>query len=283
MFNNKTFVLLPVHNNIIITKIFIKQLNVQTLQDFTLILIDDGSTDGTGDLVKSIIPDLEIIKGSGNWWWGGSLHQAYKWLLDNKINPDNNLLIINNDAEIESNFLEKGINILNENKNSLVCAQSYDSKTNKLHDKGVHADWRKLLFNQAESIREINCLSTRGLFMRVGDFLKIGGFHPLILPHYLSDYEFTIRAHRKGYNLITDPGLRLWNDQSISGIREYNDKSHISLFKKIFSKKAVSNPIYWSTFIILACPWRWKLLNLIRVWLKVLKFAIEFYKKKIIY
>lgn len=62
---------------------------------------------------------------------------------------------------------------------------------------GVYADLKKLTFRQAKTKDEINCLSTRGLFLRVKDFKKIGGFYPKLLPHYLSDYEFTIRAYKK--------------------------------------------------------------------------------------
>ena len=115
--------------------------------------------------------------------------------------------------------------------------------------------------------KDNDCLSTRGLFLYVKDFKKIGGFYPKLLPHYLSDYEFTIRAKRKGYNLIVNRELKLFVDESQTGYHDVLfEKSYINFIKKYFSKKNPSNPLTWTAFIILAAPLKWKIPILIRVW-----------------
>ena len=78
------YVILPVHNRKKITESFIQNLVEQTYKDFKLILVDDGSQDGTSEMVLSYISSSVVISGKGDWWWGGSLQQAYKWI---KINP----------------------------------------------------------------------------------------------------------------------------------------------------------------------------------------------------
>ena len=49
------YILLPVHNRVEITTRFCECLLLQSYANYKLILIDDGSTDGTADVVKSIV------------------------------------------------------------------------------------------------------------------------------------------------------------------------------------------------------------------------------------
>ncbi|WP_223209857.1 glycosyltransferase [Picosynechococcus sp. NKBG042902] len=79
------YILLPVHNRYSITQHFIRHLQRQTFQDYHLVLLDDGSTDGTATMVEASIPNLTIIQGTGDWWWAGSLHQGYLWLKNKNL------------------------------------------------------------------------------------------------------------------------------------------------------------------------------------------------------
>jgi GT2 family glycosyltransferase len=121
--------------------------------------------------------------------------------------------------------------------------------------------------------------------MRTADFLALEGFHPRLLPHYASDYEFTIRARRKGLKLVCDPRLSLLVDESTSGYHriEETEKSFFRMLKKkFFSVKTPANPFYWTAFILLACPWRWKLLNILRIWFGTMKSIAYLCKLRIV-
>lgn len=260
------FILLPVHNRREITRRFAECLMAQTHRNYHLLLIDDGSTDGTAEMVKGMIPNLTVLRGRGEWWWAGSLQKGYEWLKERKVVLSDCVLMINDDTEFKPDFLEKGLGILHKHERTLLLAQSYDRRTLEFIDAGRHVDWRRLRFNPAMSLEEINCLSTRGLFLRVSDLMETGGFHPRILPHYLSDYEFTIRAHKKGMKLLTDPALKIWLDSEATGYHELEENSIIGLMKKYFSRKSAMNPLAWTVFIALVCPWRWKLIHWIGVW-----------------
>lgn len=266
----KIYILLPVHNRREITRRFVECLKEQTYQNYHLVLIDDGSTDETEELVLGLIKSVTVIKGQGDWWWAGSLQQGYRWLKSEKIPLSDMVLIINDDTEFDTDFLENGIALLKKQEKTLLLAQCYNKQTQQLINAGVHVDWRKLMFKQAVIPEQINCLSTRGLFLRVSDFFEIGGFYPRLLPHYLSDYEFTIRAQRRGMKLITDPLLRLRLDEDATGYHQFQDEPFIDFLKKYFSKKSAANPLYWTAFIALASPWRWKFSNLLRVWIEAI-------------
>lgn len=261
------YILLPVHNRCEITRRFIECLKVQTYRNFHLVLIDDGSSDGTAEMVTESISALTVIRGKGNWWWAGSLQQGYLWLKKQNIPASDLVLIINDDTEFEPNFIEQGIKLVRQRTRTLLLAWSYSRQTGRLMDSGVHVDWRKLSYEQAGNPARINCLSTRGLFLRIVDFFEIGGFYPWLLPHYGSDYEFTMRAHRKGMTLLSDPAVKLRLDEETTGYHEMSSDSFFERLPKIFSKRSAINPLYGTMYIILTSPWFWIPYNILRVWL----------------
>lgn len=260
------YILLPVHNRREITRRFVASLKAQTYRHFHLVLIDDGSSDATAEMVRQNIAPLTVITGSGAWWWAGSLQQGYLWLKERQLPGSDLVLIINDDTEFEPDFLEGAAALLRHRDRTMLLAWCYCREDGRLLDSGVHVDWSRLSFQQAAAPEEINCLSTRGLFMRISDFLATGGFRPAVLPHYTSDYEFTIRAGRRGMQLISDAACRLTVDQSTTGCQLVADSPARSL-ANLFSNRSAWNPLMWTAFIALSCPWRYKLVNLCRVWI----------------
>ena len=259
-------IILPVHNRRAITEAFVDCLLQQTEQSYHLILIDDGSTDGTAEMVRARIRRLSVISGNGNWWWAGSLQRGVNWLNDNVSDVNMVVLIVNDDVRFTADFLQTAVQLLDENPATLVLAQFQDVNTRQPIPTGVEVDFSRLTITEVTASEKVNCLSTRGLFMRWGDMKKIGNFHPCLLPHYLSDYEFTIRAHRKGMKLLTSPDLMLIPNPAATGFRNFEAIGFRRFYRQFFSKKSVGNPIYWTSFIILACPLRWIPINLYRVW-----------------
>ena len=261
------YIILPVHDRIKNTKTFIDHLLEQSYSNFHLILVDDGSTDGTSKYVSSILGSrVTILKGKGNWWWGGSLHQGYLWIKKNAIISANDfVLIMNNDTAFEPNFLNTGISLIQKESRALLTACGYNIETKQLIDKGTHINWDNFQFTAVENEAEINCLSTRGLIMSTSSFMEIGGFHPILLPHYLSDYEFTIRAHQKGFTLFTHPNFKLFVDESTTGLSAPEAGTFFQRLKSVLSKRYKANPIYHISFILLVSPNKYKNIKMIIV------------------
>lgn len=40
-------------------------------------MVDDGSKDGTGDAVRAMFPQVQVIQGDGNLFWGGGMRAAF--------------------------------------------------------------------------------------------------------------------------------------------------------------------------------------------------------------
>ncbi|HEY4372685.1 MAG TPA: glycosyltransferase [Burkholderiales bacterium] len=259
-------VVLPVHNRKVITLGFVRCLLAQTYAHHRLLLVDDGSTDGTAQAVRELLPTTAVLHGAGDWWWAGALQQAYLHLKTARLPPGDLVLICNDDTSFDPAFLGNAVAVMQGQRNCMLLAQLYDDSHNGFIESGVHVDWRHLTFTGVADPARINCFATRGLFQRVDDYLSLGGFHPRLLPHYASDYEYTIRAHRRGRRLLTDPAVRLAVNQSATGVRKLTEISLRRHLRTVFSKRYVANPWYQSMFILLACPPRWKLVNLYRTW-----------------
>ena len=267
--SEKIYILLPVHNRCAITRRFIESLILQDYTNYHLVLIDDGSTDGTEQMVRSYLNDLTVIKGKGDWWWAGALQQGYLWLKRQGVSVDDVVLIMNDDTEIGPDYLATGLEILRTNPHTLLVTRCYDRQTGKLVDPGTyHMDFAKRAFRTVDGDGEINCSSTRGLFLNVTDFFAIGGFYPILLPHYLSDIEYTYRAHKKRRKLISDKRLIMLLDDEATGFHEhkYDIVPKLLILRQFFSKKSSENPIYWTNFILIACPWKYKAKNIINIW-----------------
>lgn len=271
MIPKKIYILLPVHNRKEITRGFVECLKAQTFSDYHLVLIDDGSTDGTAEMVQEYVPSTTVLRGSGNWWWAGSLQRGLDWLKVQQVSDDTLVLFINDDVSFARDYLECAICIMADKKGVLVLSRHKSTENGEIIESGVSADLRKLAFNIAASASQVNCLSTRGLFIHWMDVQEIGGFHPKLLPHYLSDYEYTIRAHKKGFKCETSAELLIEANSATTGYHIINDKNFRVFVKKYFSVKSVSNPIYFSSFVLLTCNPSLALIHILRMWVRVLR------------
>ena len=260
------YILLPVHNRRQITESFIRNLAAQTCTDFHLVLIDDGSTDGTSEMVLSILPKATILKGDGSWWWGGSLDRGVRWLRRAKVPEDALILFINDDVTVAPDYLERAISVMRERPRSFVLSRLRVSGERKPTETGTVVDLKRLHFSVSGDPKKINCLATQGLFAWWRSVREVGGFHPKLLPHYLSDYEYTMRAHRKGFVCETSPDLLIDLNRESTGFHEIENRSFLPFLRKFFSLKSPANPIYFTTFACMVLPATSVVPVVLRIW-----------------
>lgn len=67
-------------------------------------LTDDGSTDGTGDEVKKLFPDIHLLKGDGTLYWSGGMINSWQ---EAKKNDYDAYLLLNDDTKISLNLFDE--------------------------------------------------------------------------------------------------------------------------------------------------------------------------------
>ena len=91
--------------------------------------------------------------------------------------------------------------------------------------------------------------------MKVSQMMEIGDMIPKWLPHYYSDYEYVVRAHRKGYRIVCPEDLCLSMNEKTTGLHHSDSLTIRAYFKKAFSIRSAINPWTAIKFIWVACPW----------------------------
>jgi GT2 family glycosyltransferase len=76
-------VLVTAHNRRELTVRALQSLKVAgDVFEFTIVVLDDASTDGTADAVRAAWPGATILTGDGNAFWNGGMHQAWSHALN---------------------------------------------------------------------------------------------------------------------------------------------------------------------------------------------------------
>ena len=97
------YVVMPVHNRRALTERCLAALAEQTVRGFGVIVVDDGSTDGTAEMVASHFPEVEVMKRDGSLWWSGSVNLGVKHALSKGACA---VLLVNDDTTPAPDFVE---------------------------------------------------------------------------------------------------------------------------------------------------------------------------------
>lgn len=191
----------------------LKCLEALYLQDlsFDVYLTDDGSSDGTSEAVKAYYPEVNILQGNGNLFWGGGTRHSfaearkadydyYIWLNDDTLlKPDAISVLLSTHDELT----------LKKKSNSIVAGSMQDPVTGMISYGGkVQNSWRPLKFKllkptektqECETINGNLVLIPRSVARLVGNIDKA-------FPHGLGDLDYGLRARKLGCSVWIAPG-----------------------------------------------------------------------------
>src|SRR3989339_1274263 len=97
------FIVIPVHNRKDTTLECLQYLHRQTYREYKIIIVDDGSTDGTATAIQDTYPDTTILTGNGQLWWTGAMHKGIQDVLTMAAETDY-VLSLNDDVIVEPNY-----------------------------------------------------------------------------------------------------------------------------------------------------------------------------------
>ncbi|MEM7511611.1 MAG: glycosyltransferase family 2 protein [Bacteroidota bacterium] len=256
------YIVIPVFNRKEFTRKCLYSLQEQTFTDFKIIIVDDGSTDGTDKMLEEEFPEVIRLETSGNLFWTASTNVGVEYAL--KQNPSV-IMTLNNDVVAEPDFMEKMVYWSKREPNSLLGAFDVDYDTKKPFFGGEITDWKwataiQLLEVLPEEdwngIHEVTHYPARGLWIPVEVFKKIGLFEERKLPHYYADFDFTYRAARKGYKIYCnyDAVLYTFPDESGNHQIRKNKKTFQNFYKHLFDIKGGGNLRNFTIITLRHCP-----------------------------
>lgn len=255
------YVLIPVFNRIELTKRILQSLQVQTGVNLKIIVIDDGSTDGTGEVLKNF-QNIEVLKGNGDLWWAGAINLGLRHI-QKSVSKDDFFLFINNDVEVDEDFVSSLISVSNALGGAAVGSVIKDKASGEITSIGAVGDLKKFeiydLLNDLkkkgvkvfEDFYPVRFLSGRGVLYPASCLIKGRiSMRPFLLPHYHADYEFSEQVKRLGIPLIVSTKSNLYSTDGYGNERRFD-----SIVTKYFSKQSIHNPVYRLNFYLLVGTW----------------------------
>lgn len=267
------FAVMPVFNRLALTRRMLECLRAQQVSDtLEIIVVDDGSTDGTGEFLQ-LQDDVTVVNGDGNLWWGGAVQVALDEIF-NRASGTDWVALVNDDTEIAPDFMQALVQAATDNPKSAVGSILRDlAVPHKLLSIGPVIDGWRLLTNDrlAELPADITApvavgaLSGRGVLYPVAALRAAGGMRCRRLPHYLADYEVSLRVRRAGWNLLVAPAAAVYSHNDFGNMRPVK-----TLSERFFS---VRSPFYLPALVSfwwLASSWPQRLTLPVRAMLFLL-------------
>jgi GT2 family glycosyltransferase len=264
-------VIIPVHNSLAYTKDAIRLLKsaLQWVKEpswkFHVVVVDDGSGDGTSAWIKEHHPDIHLLQGDGKLWWSGAINKGMEFSTG-ELEADY-ILWWNNDIYPADDYFLNLTSIIGNATEPMVYGSkifmaerpdriwSYGGVFSRVWGHSKMPDTNKPDGPEYDSARKVDWLPGMGTLLPAEVIRKTGWLNAADFPQYHSDIDYTYRAKLLGYPIEVRPELHIWNHTFHSGRSHENklgrliptlrDIKSIHNFKKewLLYRKYARNPI----------------------------------------
>lgn len=174
-------------------------------------LTDDGSTDGTGDLVARQFPEVRILAGSGDLFWAGGTALALRAAASGTEKPDY-YLWLNDDVILEPSALLVMLRTASAREDRAVVVGAVKEPELGTVSYGAFVSvsrWNPLrlrLLEPSDSPRLADTMNGNVVLVPRIVAESLGNLD-LRFPHNGADMDYAYRARRAGYAVVLAPGI----------------------------------------------------------------------------
>jgi GT2 family glycosyltransferase len=247
----KIWICIPVFNRIGFTLQCLATLNAQTFRNFTVVICDHGSTDGTTARIKQEFPETVVINADSSLWWTGAMNRCVHYVLQHARDQDY-LLTLNNDTELPPDYLAEFAFHAGRYPHTLLTSVVHDIMTDKPLSAGYRQNWltaqiEALSFEKHHlpddnDVVAVTHASGRGTLFPVDAFRQLGLYDERRLPHYGADYDFSHKARRAGFPIYACRRCRVFSHIAATGMTFIRDRLSVKSFVNYFtSMKSPAN------------------------------------------
>ncbi|MFP4123916.1 MAG: glycosyltransferase family 2 protein [Coleofasciculus sp.] len=291
-------IVIPVRNRKDYTNTILSQIHQQIVPKnenaIWIVVVDDGSTDGTQDLIRTKFPQVHLIQGDGSLWWTGAIVRGMQYAID-RLATDY-FVWLNDDISIPEDFMIK----LEETCNSPV---SKSAVIGGIVCDTIYPNWivfsgmvnkqliRSFDYFANQEIIKVDTLNGNIAIIPRTIVDKIGLPDAERFRHYGGDFEFVYRVRKAGFKVLLSSRLKAKTDYQIGDFIRYMPAWMQWYFQRNLSqRKAIlkgftnlkSHHNIWHMVNINYCGYesipQWK--YIVYYWRQILKiFVINFWSR----
>lgn len=205
--------LLTVHNRREVTRRCLDQLHAMSTDTVRLsvVVVDDGSSDGTSEMIRRYFPTVHLVLGSGDLYWGGGMRMAEALALE--FEPDY-LLWVNDDTDLYADAIQRVMGVaLAADSPVVVCGALHGASHSATTYSGAIARRRWHISFDLIPVDPSSECATRvdtcnGNFVLIPKVIldRVGGIDPHFTHHW-GDFDFGLRVTKSGYQILLAPGF----------------------------------------------------------------------------
>ena len=215
----KVVLVIPVYNRRETTLQGLRSLSRidHTGLDVRVIVVDDGSKDGTSEAIREHFPEVELVQGDGTLHYAGGTNRGIEAAL--KHSPDF-IVTMNDDSIFHKHFLQRLVATARENERSIVGALlllwdephkvfQVGQRWNTLYG-GWHLPERLTAFTMPKSTFEVECIVGNCVLFPVEAIKECGFMDEEKFPHGWGDAQYLARMRKAGWRLLVEPRALVW-------------------------------------------------------------------------
>lgn len=200
-----TYIVIPVHNRRSTTLSCLQNLRQNgDLARYQVVVIDDGSTDGTGEAIAAEYPEAIVLPGNGQLWWTGTIALGMRYAYDR---GGEFFVWLNDDCQPEPGTIADLVQICQQDSLSIVgCQGVAKEQPQEIRFGGKIKTWRGYLLRVVEAGQLAPCDLLCGNLVCMSRTVveRVGYPDAIATPHYHGDSLFSIRAQKAGCKLLLD-------------------------------------------------------------------------------
>ena len=232
-----------------------------TYKNYEVILVDNGSTDGSVECLKQLCSGIEFIENEKNLGCAEGNNVAVRRAV---VRGTDYVLLLSNDTVVHPNFLTELVNVLKNDSSIGIVGPTvyYYSVKDRIQSAGGRICWYRgqtphftnkddIKFSQT---RDVDYIMGCALLARSELFKKIGYINKDYFA-YWEETDWCARAKKAGYRIVHVPTAKIWHkgeatSKKISGFYEYHMTRNMFWFMKTNAapKQYLSFLIYFFGF-----------------------------------
>lgn len=189
-----------------------------------VLIVDNGSTDGSVEILKKRFPKIEILETRNNLGYTGGMNAGIKYAV---AGGASHIILLNNDTVVDPHFAEELINAAKkEKKAGLLTSMIYfydrpeiisyaGAWFNELLGWGRQRGYNEVERNQFKGVEETERPSGCSLLV-TREFLERVGLLDETFFCYCEDTDWAMRARAAGFKVLFVPASKVWHKESVS-------------------------------------------------------------------